>query len=144
MKEIKSKICEWPGCGREFTPSAHSAHNQRYCTRASCVAERNMERQRKYREKKENDPNWRIQRARLVAEYAERKLKREAEAAKTSVDKELSRNFETSTTKVIVAGIASFISNASTPETLREFLAKMKVKGRKLLGPCAGFGKLID
>lgn len=139
MKEIKPKMCEWPGCGHEFTPSMHSVHNQRYCTRVLCVADRNRERQRKYREKMEKDPNWRIKRARLVAECAERKLKRETEAARAAVDKELSKNFETSTTKAILAGLAAKIGKVGKRKTLLAFLAKMKVKGRKILGTGNGF-----
>lgn len=138
MKELKTRICEWPACGREFTPSVHSAHNQKYCRRAACVNARDKERKRKHREKMRKDPKWRMRQAGFIAESKERRAKREHEAAMAAVSKELRRNFETSTTKAILAGLAAKVGRTRRRDTLLTFMAKLKMKGRRLLGPGNG------
>lgn len=134
MKDLTPRICEWPACGREFTPSVYSAHNQKYCRRPSCIGARAKARNGKYREKMEKDPKWRLHQAQLCAESKDRRLKREANSAKAAVERELRRNFETSTTKAILAGLAAKAGGTRNRETLLAFMAKLKMKGRKLLG----------
>ncbi len=138
MRDLKPRICEWPDCGREFTPDVHSAHNQKYCRRASCIAARDKARKRKFREKMKKDPKWRLHQSKLSAESKERRMRLEADFAKAAVVKELRRNYETSTTKAILAGLAAKVGGTRKRETLLAFMAKLKMKGRKLLGPGNG------
>ena len=121
-------------CEKPFTPDIRSERKQKHCARHECRMVRQRERQKKYREKKRKDLAWRMKQARFVAESDKRRQEREELAAKGSVKKDMQRTLETSTTKAIMAGIASIVGKIGKREDLIAFLAKMEMKGRRLLG----------
>ena len=134
MGKIKTKRCKRRECGREFVPSVYARHNQSYCADPACRKARRRERQRKSREKRRLDSKWRQRRAQLVAESGKRRQERNMAAARGSVGKEMKGRAETSTTRAMLAGIASIVGKARKREDLMAFLAKIEMKGRKLLG----------
>lgn len=126
-------------CGKPFTPDVRTERKQKHCARYECLMERQRERQKKYRERKKADLSWRMKQARFVSESDKRRQVQEDLAAKGAVEKELRRKVETSTTKAILAGLASVVGKATKREILVAFLAKMERKGRQLLGSCLDF-----
>jgi len=80
------------------------------------------------------DGDWRQKASKFASESRKRKEQREASTAKESVKSNFEKNTEQS--KTIVAGMAAVMGGAKTYDELAAFLAKMEIKGRKLLSSC--------
>ena len=132
MNANEEKIC--PACGKALHPSKRTAHNQKYCSEASCQKTRAHEKKMRWR--KNHESEWKQLANKYSAESHKRKREREKTMAKDLAIAEINGKDQQPRKNALLVGMAAFISHAKTCDEIVNFLARMERKGKALIESC--------